>query len=881
MNKLFLGASTIALVMAAGAAAAQTTSSDVNEIIVTGTRQVGIKAADSAAPIQVVGGMQLTQTGAPDLATALSTSVPSLSVQANGADAAAVHVQYALRGLSPNDTLTLVDGKRRHTTSNLAVDGGSIYSGSAGVDINYIPVAAIDHVEVLTDGAAAQYGTDAIAGVVNIILKKNASGGVMTGEAGQDYNSQGATQRLSYNQGFNLNDKGFINLTLEEYTHQHTYVGCGDYRLQNSSCQPLAAGGGTYASAANLSGLLHGPNYPSENQIYGDPQQAIYNSFINAAYQLTPDIEIYGFGNYSYNASEHYENYRIPSKVGACLDGIGSYNANTGVCTGGTAVLAVPTGFSPSEKFDETDYSITAGARGAKFGWNWDLSTTYGENKTSIYVINTDNASTFTTLQDASTTPVSYPTHTIYDGAFDATEWVGQLDVDKSFPVSWLAGPLNVAAGVEGRRDTYGITPGEPESYYGGGAQSFAGYSPADNVNASRTNVAGYLDLATKPIQNLSVDLAGRFEHYSDFGDTESGKLTMRYDFSPQIAIRGTISNGFRAPTLAEGYYTGLNVGPTSVSGQLAPNSAAAQAAGFAALKPEQSINYSAGFLLHPISKLQITVDAYYILLHDRILPGSGFAALAPYCVPNALVASIPNNGAPVAKTCAAGQTPEDVLVAPTVLNILKNQGVTTAGLTSVGVSAFTNAVNTRTGGVDITATYSTDFEEYGFVDWSLGFNYNHTQIAKNLALPAALYNSTPALGIAQTQLLVPTVASALTTAPPREKLILQATWHKGPWSVNLRETIYNDMKDIVTTSPYTLEKIGTTGITDLELGYKVTKNVKLSVGADNLFDILPPKTPLGATGQPITGNVYNSLYGFAPWGQNGGYYYGRVTLTF
>ena len=267
--------------------------------------------------------------------------------------------------------------------------------------------------------------------------------------------------------------------------------------------------------------------------------------------------------------------------------------------------------------------------------------------------------------------------------------------------------------------------------------------------------------------------------------------------------------------------------------------------------------------------------------MHDRILPGSGFAALAPYCVPNALVASIPNNGAPVAKTCAAGQTPEDVLVAPTVLNILKNQGVTTAGLTSVGVSAFTNAVNTRTGGVDITATYSTDFEEYGFVDWSLGFNYNHTQIAKNLALPAALYNSTPALGIAQTQLLVPTVASALTTAPPREKLILQATWHKGPWSVNLRETIYNDMKDIVTTSPYTLEKIGTTGITDLELGYKVTKNVKLSVGADNLFDILPPKTPLGATGQPITGNVYNSLYGFAPWGQNGGYYYGRVTLTF
>ena len=877
MKSLFLGASTVALAMSAGAAMAQTAPADItNEVIVTGTRQVGIKAVDSAAPIQVVGSLALVQTGSPDLASSLSSSVPSLDIQTNGADAAAVHILAALRGLSPNDTLILVNGQRRHTTSNLAVDGGSIYSGSATTDLNYIPVAAIDHIEVLTDGAAAQYGSDAIAGVVNIILKKNASGGVMTGTAGQFYNGQGATQSLSFNQGFNLNDKGFLNITLEERTHEHTTLGCGDLRLQSSDCTVSATA--PNASAVNSTGVLNGPHYPSENQFNGDPQYAVYNSFFNAAYDLTPSVQLYGFGNYSYNVSEHYENYRVPSRVGACEGNVGTYDTGTGLCTGGVAVIAVPNGFDPSEKFDETDYSITAGARGSKFGWNWDLSTTYGENKTQIYVINTDNQSTFFTLQDASATPVAYPPHTLYDGAFDATEWSGKLDVDKSFEVG-LAGPLNVAAGLEARRDTFAITAGEPESYYGNGAQSFAGYGPADDTDASRTNYAGYVDFAIKPITNLSVDVAGRYEHYSDFGGTTSGKLTLRYDVSPAIAIRGTISNGFRAPTLAEEFYTGLNVGPTSVAGQLAPNSASAQAAGFSPLKPEQSINYSGGFVLHPMPKLQITIDAYYILLHDRILPGSGFQALHAYCVPNGT--TIAHTTAAVNLTCPSGQTAEDVLVAPDIVTALGNQGVTTAGLTSVGVSAFINGVNTRTSGVDITATYNSDFAEFGHVDWSVGFNYNHTQVSSNLALPSALYAYNAAVGINQTKLLDADSTSDLTTATPREKLILEAFWHKGPFSVNLRETIYNDMSEYVNTPPV-LEKIGTTGITDLDLGYKLTKNVKLDIGANNLFNTLPPKTPLTSTGQPVDGAlVYNVPYGFAPWGQNGGYYYGRLTLTF
>jgi len=888
MKKSLLGVSTLALLACAGSAWAQTADSSVSEVIVTGTRQTGIKAADSAAPIQLVGKDQLIRTGAQDLADALTSAVPSLEISTSVGDAGKVHILASLRGLSPNDTLILVNGQRRHTTSNLAVDGGSIFSGSATTDLNYIPTAAIDHIEVLTDGAAAQYGSDAIAGVVNIILKKNSSGGIAIGEGGDYFSGQGATESLSFNQGFNLNDKGFLNVTLEERTQAHTVQGCGDYRFQSANCQLLPIGGGTYATAVNLADITKAQAYPVENQVNGLPQYAIYNSFFNAGYNLTPDIQLYGFGNFSYNASEHYENYRQAGKVGACLDGIGSFNKNTGVCTGGTAEIAVPTGFDPSEKFDETDYSITAGAKGTEYGWNWNLATTYGDNSTKVYVINTDNLSEYLDLQDASTTHVSYPTHTLYDGSFDASEWDGKLDLDRAFNIG-LAGPLNVAVGAEGRRDTYAIGAGEPESYLGFGAESFIGYYPQNVTNASRTSEAGYIDLATKPIANLSVDAAFRYENYSDFGSTKTGKFTARYDFSPAIAIRGTISNGFRAPTLAEEYYNGLNVGPTSVSAQEAPDSPSAAAAGFAKLKPEQSINYSGGLVLHPLPKLQITVDAYYILLNDRILPLSGFSALTAKCVPNSIAATTPHTSTQLATKCPTGQTAEDVEVAPGILTALANQGVSTAGLTSVGVSAFGNGANTRTDGIDVTVNYASDFGAFGHVDWSLGSNYNHTKVSQNSNLPSILYNSIPAIGINQTQALTPTIASALTTAPPHEKLILQGFWQKGPWSVNLRESVYSGMKELLSTSAEVVSTtpqnyygiIPTTGITDLDVGYKINRFLKFDVGANNLFNTKPPLIPNTVTGQPLTGDVYNVPYAFSPFGTDGGYYYGRVTLTY
>ena len=843
MNRLMAGASLLALITASGVAhaadaAAAADSGEVSEVIVTGTRQVGIKAADRAAPHQAVGRQPLHRTGATDLALSLTSAVPSLNILTQGGDAAAVQILAALRGLSPNDTLVLVNGKRRHPTSNLAVDGGSVFSGSSTTDLAFIPTEAIDHVEVLTDGAAAQYGSDAIAGVINIILKSNASGGVLDATGGEYYNGQGATGDVQINHGFNLNDRGYLNATFESRYHAFSVQGVGDSRFTDPNGGLLPGLPFPESNASNAT------NFPHLNQLNGDPEFNLYTGFLNGAYKITDDIEVYAFGNYSYETAQHYENYRSPAKV-------------SGVTSTGTLVYPFPNGFDPKEKFTEIDYSFTGGVRGTIEGWHWDLSTTYGENNTQVYVINSANAQLFPVLQAVSPTPIVAQTN-FYNGAFDASEWTSNLDIDNSFNIG-LATPLNVAFGGEFRRDTYSVSPGEPSSYYGAGAQSFDGYTPLDQGYFSRTNESFYIDLATDPVKNLHIDIAGRFEHYSDFGDAEVGKFTARYDFNSMFAIRGTVSNGFRAPTLAEERYSGTNVSPYSAEVQLPPNSAAAQSAGFQPLKPEQSQNYSVGFVVHPIENAQITLDAYQINLHDRILV-SGF--LYGTC-------------------CTAGSAS---VISQGVLNAIAARGVTLdSGLSYTGISLFSNAANTRTQGVEVTGNYASDFNEYGHVDWTLGFNYNKTQITKIDALPAAAAN-TPAecavLPACNSAFLTRYAASALTTANPRYKVILQALWTKDKWTVNLRETIYGQTSQYSPDNSY-IQYIGVTGITDLDIGYRFTKWLKLDVGANNLFNQIPPAVGT-VGGSPLGGGlVFKVPYGFAPYNPNGGYYYGRVVVTF
>ena len=567
MRPLLLGASTITLAAAiAGPAFSQDASgASVQEVVVTGTRTSGVKAENSAAPIQVVGATALTKTGATDLATALTSAVPSLNIDSNGGDQAALSIQAALRGLSPNDTLVLVDGKRRHGTSNLAVDSGSPYSGSATTDLSFIPVGAIDHIEVLTDGAAAQYGTDAIAGVVNIILKKGAEGGTLTATGGDHYNGQGPAGSWSLNKGFGLGEKGYVNVTLEEQYAGTTYTGIGDIRFQNPDGSLLS--GLSYPN----SNVTQAQAFPHENRVNGTPRYNVYRGALNAAYALSDTVELYAFGTYGYRDARSYANYRSPNTV-------------AGATSAGTTYYPLPYGFEPEQSINETDYSITGGVRGAVSGWRYDLATTYGDDSNDVYVLNSANASLFPVLSALSATPIA-PQRNFYDGNFDASQWATTLDFDRSVPVG-LASPLNIAFGGEYRRETFSIGAGEPSSYFGGGSQSYDGLTPLDQGSHDRTNYAGYLDLAVDPITGLHLDLAGRYEHYSDFGAATVGKITARYDFNPMFAVRGTASTGFRAPTLAEEYYSGTNVSPTFADVQLPPNSAAAQLAGFQPRKP-------------------------------------------------------------------------------------------------------------------------------------------------------------------------------------------------------------------------------------------------------------------------------------------------------
>ncbi len=809
------------------------------EVIVTGTRTTGMKAADSAAPIEIVGAAALRDAPQPDLIQALATNLPSFNAQGYGADAQALTLSAALRGVSPNDTLVLVDGKRRHTTGNLGVDGGSPYSGSATTDLSFIPVSAIDHIEVLQDGASAQYGSDAIAGVVNIILKSANHGGSASATAGQFYEGDGKTGALSLNKGIALGDAGFLNLTVEEKYHEHTQQGTYDRRVSTVNGTLLGS-----LTPPNSTGEPLSAGYPKENKINGDPAYNIYNFMYNAGYDLGGGTEAYAFGSYGHREANAFENYRVPNKV------VGQTSTHV-------TVYPYPLGFDPAEAISEDDYSLTEGVKGDLEGWKWDLSTTYGKDIDKVYTDNSANASLYPVIAAGQATPYLPPLQNFYDGTFSNAEWATNIDVDKAFAVG-LASPLNVGFGAEFRKNTFTLASGEPSSYYGGGAQSFTGYDPTNAGTHTRSSYAGYIDFAVDPIAGLHLDLAGRYSHFSDFGASTVGKFTARYDFNPMFAVRGTVSTGFRAPTLAEEYYSGTNVSPSSAEVQLPPNSPAALAAGFGPLKPEKSTNYSIGFVAHPIDKMQITLDAYQIDITDRIVT-TGF-----------LYGSVLSGGT-------------NYVISQAVLNAIALHGNTLdTGISYAGIALFTNAVDTRTQGVEATLNYASDFGDMGHVDWTVGFNYNETTVTKEHPLPAADFSAFPAVQ-SQTALLSPAAISALTTATPKEKVILGADWTMGPWSVTLRETVYGPTSELSNVSNVTYNlKIPTTGITDLDVGYKILKGLKLDVGAQNLFNTKPPLVPNTPSGRPESGgNVYGVPMEFSPWGINGGYYYGRLSYTF
>jgi iron complex outermembrane receptor protein len=843
-NKVLPSAAIVAAVALAIAAptvraqqVAQETASEASlqEVIVTGTRQTGLEASESPAPIQIVSSVQLSETGKPDLMSALATLVPSFVVQAFGFDLQNQTIEAKLRGLSPNHVLILVNGKRRHTTANLAVDQ-SAFEGGAGADLSFIPIAAIDHVEVLTQGAAAQYGSDAIAGVINIILKRNSSGGSADALYGGNFDGGGTTGTASANAGFQpLDDSGsYFNVTAEIRNHGHTNRGYIDPRvIDPTKIDP--ADGGTYPYTNEP--LANG--YPYVNKIQGDAESHVKVASFNSGFDLPADIQFYAFGTYGYKEANSYENYRTPDKA-TYTDPVTLENS-----------YLYPFGYSPQEQLKETDYQLTAGFKGTVATWNWDLASEYGEDHDVIYTIDSANNSLYAAT---GASPVNF-----LDGTFITTQWTTTLDLNRDFDVG-MAGPLNVAFGAEYRKESYQIIPGEASSYTYSGAASFAGYAPNNATDQSRKNYAGYVDLAGKPIDSLQVDLAGRYEHYSDFGSATVGKLTARYDLTPAFAVRGTVSTGFRAPTLAEEFYTGINVGPTTAFGQLAPNGHGSALLGLGGgLSPEKSNNYSLGFVFRPMPSLSMTLDIYDIEVRNRIV-GTGNI--------NGQINGVPVPGA------------ENITAALVASGLTLDPAVVATG--STGINLFANGINTRTKGVDYVLTSPQDYI-WGHVDWSIGATWNETTITKVIASPAELGGQ---------PLFDATAYSDLTTTSPKVVVNLGLAWSLSAFSVNLHEIIYgpstewqSDLGDSPTGTPiYYNNRIGTIPITNLELGLTALKGLKFAVGANNLFNRYPEKLNgnLTSTFNAVDDNAAVQKYpGFSPFGIDGGFYYAKVSFRF
>ncbi len=584
---------------------ADTADSGMDDLIVTGTRQTGIRAVDSAAPVQVIDAGALERTGQADLRLALANLTPSFTAQAFGGDTANLTLSARLRGVSPNQTLVLINGKRRHGTANLAVLSGP-YQGSAAADLNFIPLAAIERVEVLTDGAGAQYGTDAIAGVINLILKDDASGGVLSGTGGAYIqNNDGETFSLSANIGFQPFESAFFNLTFESRFHDYSFRGREDARIVDRA---RVAANPTWPSIID--------EYPYANRIAGDARYHLNVGTFSAGFSPSEGVNIYSFGTYGVKKASAFENYRLPTSVPAVY----------------------PAGYSPREETLETDYALTFGIKGENTaGWSFDLSSTYGKDDHDITVANSANVQLY---QDTGSTPTDF-----HAGDFIGSQWTNNLDINGPVAIG-LAEPLNVAFGLEQRSETYEIKPGDPASRYKAGSQSYPGFALSDAGSYGRDNWAAYIDLGATLFEKLKLEVAARHEDFSDFGSTDIAKLTARFDFSPSFAVRGTASTGFRAPTLAELNYSATNVSPTTATVQLAPSSVGARLLGVDGLEPEESTNFSAGIVAKAFDRLTLTIDAYQIEITDRIV-GSGTVngTINGVVVNSAIVNAITANG--------------------------------------------------------------------------------------------------------------------------------------------------------------------------------------------------------------------------------------------
>ena len=804
--------------------AASGEGTNIEQIVVTGTRVANRSALDTAVPVDVVSGEQLQNLGVTEVSQALSVTVPSFNFPRPGLNDGTDTVRPAtLRGLAPDQTLVLVNGKRRHQAALVNINN-SIGRGSTAVDLNTIPNAIIQSVEVLRDGASAQYGSDAIAGVINLRLKTNSDGG----DAGVTYGwretsydvlvgpvtapnanwsapsrlsrdmSDGETLTVSAWKGLPIGTTGSVVIAAEYKDQEHTERGGYDVRQQ----YPLV--GSAYDPRETT--------FDRFNSWYGEPELEQKTLFVNAEYEVASGATIYGWASYQDRDALSAGFYRIASDA-----------RNT--------IQIHPDGFLPQIAPEVIDLSAAFGVNWRLGEWNMDSSLSYGRNEMDYRVENSLNRS----LGPASQT-------TFDSGGFDYDQLTMNVSGVRTVEIG-LASPLNIAIGVEARRETFSIHAGEPDSYRNGGvrlpngsptqsgAQVFPGFRPANEVDEDRTAVGAYIDLEANITQKLLGSVAMRGESYSDFGENLAGKIALRYDFTESFALRASVQNGFKAPSLQQQYFSTTSTNfiggiPFDIA-TFPVNDPAAIALGAQPLDAEESLNYSLGAVAR-LGDLTITVDAYRIDIDDRIVLSEN-------------------------------------LTSTDVVNYLTSLGFVGIG----GGRFFINGVDTETEGVDIVLSYPLSTDSMGRFDFTLPANYNSTDVTKVPTTPQLAALPTPPILFNRFNVL------SYEEGTPEDKYAAAINWTLGGWGATLRATRYGEVLSPdpnpaldFTLSPSTL--------VDLEARLSVTDQIKIAIGADNITDEYPDPLP---PQNNLTGTQSYSNY--SPFGRSGRFVYGRLSYSF
>lgn len=788
-------------------------NNSLDEIVVVGSRNPKKSKLETAVPVDVVNLAKIRnttpQTTTNDILTYL---IPSFNSNRQSSADGTEHIDPAsLRGLGPDQVLVLINGKRRHTTS-LVNYQNTVGNGSVGTDLSAIPASAIKRIEVLRDGAAAQYGSDAIAGVINLVLKDNA-GLEANATYGSTSRDDGQTTNLNLNYGTKIGNKGgFINFTGEFNDRQKTN------RSQNNTLiifdqTSIGNGPGTTsydfandpaASRQFDDNLLaqNGLKRDDFNFQIGDAKIQNLQGFFNASIPLNDQIEFYASGGVSHRKGTGYGFRRLPSETESVVASI------------------FPFGFQPELNSVVTDLSSSFGFK-FKFGeWKLDLSNTIGENKFVYEVSNTNNFS----LGDASPTEFKAGNHSFLQNTVNAD--ISRLYKD-------IFNGLNVAFGAEYRFEKYKIVPGEEASYIDGGAQSFPGFSPLNEVNEDRNSVGVYADVEADITDKFLVGIAGRYEDYTDFGNTINGKLSLRYKILENLFVRGAISSGFRAPSLHQQYFN--NIATDVVDGELLNSgifrndSDVAKQLGIPKLKEETSRNYSFGVVFSPTKQLHITADYYHIRIDNRII----------------LTGNLGNDayGDPV----------------PELRDLFAQYGAQTGRF-------FTNAINTTTNGLDVVIDYDLNVGR-GKLNLSLLYNYNNNQVDNQL-------NNIPSIFIGQEDVYYgPQERSLIESNTPKHKGTFAVNYNIDKWNFLLRNTYFGEV--IRDGFPFGgIQKHNGKVVTDLTLAYKITPKVQIALGANNLFDVFPDKQ--------IYENSYFGVFKYAPvqMGTTGAYYFGRMSFS-